>query len=141
MRRRAAELLPQKRPGDFTAALMDLGQLVCSPKRPDCPRCPLARECAALREGKPDRYPARKVKPRAVRVSVAAAHTRMEGRTLLIRRDGTLLSGLWTHPSADGRTPAEARRRLAARLSALGLRIEAKAPFAQIGRASCRERV
>ena len=113
--RRAAELLPQKRPGDFTAALMDLGQLVCTPKRPACPRCPLASECAAWREGNPARYPARKMKPRAVRVSVAAVDARVEGRTLLIRREGTLLSGMWAYPSADGRTPAEARRRLAGR--------------------------
>ena len=36
-------LLAQGRPGDLTAALMDLGQIVCTPRRPACPRCPVAR--------------------------------------------------------------------------------------------------
>ena len=28
-------------PGDFAEALMDLGALICRPRRPDCPACPL----------------------------------------------------------------------------------------------------
>lgn len=128
--RLAEQLVPRDRPGDFTAALMDLGQLVCTPRLPACPRCPLAPECAALLEGRPDSYPARKAKPRTLRVSVAAADARSGGRTLLVRREGTLLSGMWAYPSADGRTPAEARRRLARALAAHGLRIERTAPFA-----------
>jgi A/G-specific adenine glycosylase len=129
--RRAEELMPRDRPGDFIAALMDLGQLVCTPRLPACPRCPLASECAALREGRPDRYPARRAKPRTLRVSVAAADARSGGRTLLVRREGTLLSGMWAYPSADGRTPADARRRLTRALAAHGLRIAGTAPFAR----------
>ncbi len=128
--RRAQQLVPRDRPGDFTAALMDLGQLVCTPKRPACSRCPLASECAALREGRPDSYPAHKARPRTLRISVAAADARSGGRTLLLRREGTLLRGMWAYPSADGRTPGEARRRLARTLAAHGLRIEQSEPFA-----------
>ena len=124
----AERLMPRDRPGDFTAALMDLGQLVCTPRLPDCPLCPVASACAALREGRPEDYPARKPRPRTLRVHVAAADVRAEGRTLLIRRKGTLLSGMWAYPSADGRTAAEARRRLATRLVALGLRLSRTAP-------------
>jgi A/G-specific adenine glycosylase len=127
----AEQLMPRDRPGDFTAALMDLGQLVCTPRLPACPRCPLAPECAAWRNGRPESYPVRKPKARPLRVSVAAADARSGGRTLLIRREGTLLSGMWAYPSADGRTPAEARRRLARALAAHGLRIERTAPFAR----------
>lgn len=129
--RRMEELMPRGRPGDFTAALMDLGQLVCTPRLPDCPRCPVASPCAARRLGRPERYPARKAKPRTLRVSVAAADARVGGRGFLIRREGTLLSGMWAYPTAEGRTPSEARKRLAAMLPALGLRIAAKAPFAR----------
>jgi adenine-specific DNA glycosylase len=122
--------MPRDRPGDFTAALMDLGQLVCTPRLPDCPRCPLAPECAARRDGRPESYPVRKPKARPLRVSVAAADARRCGRALLLRREGTLLSGMWAYPSADGRTPGEARRRLARAIAAHGLRIERTAPFA-----------
>lgn len=127
--RHAADLLPRDRPGDLTAALMDLGQLICTPRLPACPRCPVASECAALREGRPDGYPARPARPGTLRVSVAAADARIGVRTLLVRRGGTLLSGMWAYPSADGHTPGEARGRLVRALAAAGLRIE-RAPFA-----------
>ncbi len=126
--RRAAELLPRDHPGDFTAALMDLGQLVCTPRRPACPRCPLEDACAARKSGRPERYPARSAKPQPLRVAVAAVDARRGGRALLIRCEGTLLSKMWAYPFAEGRTPAEARRRLAAMLPALGLRFNGAAP-------------
>ena len=126
---RAKELMPRHRPGDFTAALMDLGQLICTPRRPGCPRCPLAGACEANRSGRPERYPARRANPRPVRVAVAAAEVRLAGRTLLVRRRETLLSGMWAYPSAQAATLAEARRRLAAKLSALGVRLQGAGPL------------
>jgi A/G-specific adenine glycosylase len=127
---RMEELLPKEAPGDFTAALMDLGQLVCTPREPACPRCPLSDSCAARREGQPERYPRRKKKAAALRVCVAVADARRGGRALLFRNEGTLLSRMWTFPSAEGRTPAEARRRLGATAISLGLRLAAAAPSA-----------
>jgi A/G-specific adenine glycosylase len=41
----------------YTQAQMDLGATVCTPRRPDCPRCPLQDICAAHRLGDPLRYP------------------------------------------------------------------------------------
>ena len=43
----ARAFLPLSRPGDFAQGLMDLGAAVCTPKSPDCARCPLARHCRA----------------------------------------------------------------------------------------------
>jgi len=43
--------LPHARPGDFNQGLMDLGSSVCTVKDPDCPLCPLAPWCRALRTG------------------------------------------------------------------------------------------
>src|SRR5438045_2904526 len=42
----AARLLPRGRAGAFNEALMELGATVCTPRTPDCPRCPLQRMCA-----------------------------------------------------------------------------------------------
>ncbi|MGH9399203.1 MAG: A/G-specific adenine glycosylase [Thermoanaerobaculia bacterium] len=125
---RMEELLPREAPGDFTAALMDLGQLVCTPREPACPRCPLAPSCAARREGRPERYPRRQARARPVRVCVAAADARRGSRALLIRREGPLLAGMWAFPAAEGSTPGQARRRLAAMMAALGLRLSRAAP-------------
>ena len=43
----AAANLPPGRAGDYNQALMDLGALVCTPRDPDCPNCPLAELCQA----------------------------------------------------------------------------------------------
>ena len=37
----AADHLPTGRAGDYNQALMDLGATICTPRAPDCPRCPL----------------------------------------------------------------------------------------------------
>ncbi|MBI4355686.1 MAG: A/G-specific adenine glycosylase [Candidatus Omnitrophica bacterium] len=41
----AASLIPQGRAGDFNEAMMDLGAMVCTAKRPACPTCCLRRLC------------------------------------------------------------------------------------------------
>jgi len=51
---RAEALLPTRDPHRampaYTQGLMDLGASVCSRRRPDCARCPLAETCVARRE-------------------------------------------------------------------------------------------
>lgn len=43
----AGALLPRGGAYDFNQALMELGATVCTARRPQCPACPLARECAS----------------------------------------------------------------------------------------------
>ena len=43
----AQTLVPGDRPGDFAQAIMDLGSAICTPKKPDCPRCPWRGSCRA----------------------------------------------------------------------------------------------
>ena len=123
VRARTAALLPSRRPGDLTAALMDLGQQICKPRRPACGACPAARLCGALAAGAPERFPRRRVKPRAHRVHFAAAVAERDGRVLLVRETGPLLRGMWLFPSAEAASPGVARTRLSRALPALGLRL------------------
>jgi A/G-specific adenine glycosylase len=129
---RAANLLPARRPGDLTAALMDLGQMICTPRRPSCPVCPIASHCRARRRGDPGRFPRRRAKVRPVRLSLAAAVAESRGRVLLVRRRSSWLDGLWEFPSAEATTAPTARRRLARRIGELGLQLDSAGP---IGRA------
>ena len=124
----AAGLLPAERPGDATAALMDLGQQICTPRRPRCLACPLRSRCDAFQAGDPERYPLRAPRPAARDVHLAAAVARRaDGRVLLVRADGSLLSRLWRFPSAEADRPDAARSALAEDLARYGLRL-AQAP-------------
>ena len=44
----AKELLPDKEPGTYNQAIMELGSLVCTPKNPKCEECPLQSACHAF---------------------------------------------------------------------------------------------
>ena len=120
----AGRLLPRGRPGAATAALMDLGQAICTARDPDCPRCPVASACAALRSGRPGAYPRKRERPRKARVALAVAFIEDGGRALLVRRRDGFLKGLWEFPCgpSDGESSAAARRGLSRTLSSLGLR-------------------
>jgi len=121
----AAAQLPKRRVGDFNQALMELGALVCTPKRPECDRCPLAAECLARREGLQDRIPRRPVQPPVVEVREVCVAVRYRGRVLLARRPaGGRWANMWEFPRAalDGReTPDDGARRL---LKSLGVDAE-----------------
>jgi A/G-specific adenine glycosylase len=50
-------------PGDFAQALFDLGATLCTPRSPDCGRCPWQKDCAAAAQGIAAELPARAKKP------------------------------------------------------------------------------
>lgn len=94
------ELQPADAPGEFNEALMELGATTCTPRQPACPRCPVAADCVALREGRIAELPpvARRASSRDV--GAVAALVEVKGRILLRRRpaDSALLAGLWELP-------------------------------------------
>jgi len=106
----ADEYTPGRRVADYTQAIMDLGATLCTPRKPDCARCPLAMSCKAFADGAPERYPvrsARKALPvkKTVMLLIRDAH----GRVLLTRRPpNKLWGGLWSFPECPT-VPAAAR--------------------------------
>ncbi len=99
----AATLTPEDRPGDFAQALMDLGAMVCTPKRPLCLVCPVQVDCAAHAHGIEAELPRRAAKAeRPVRVGVAFVALREDGQVLLRRRaEAGLLGGMLEVPSTE----------------------------------------
>lgn len=95
-----AELLvPQKSPGDFNQALMELGSRVCTPRSPLCGNCPVQKSCDAYRLGRQDKLPMRRKKKPPPHYEIVAAAIKKNGRFLLGRRPaGSLLGGLWEFP-------------------------------------------
>lgn len=94
LRRLASLLTPQKRPGDYAQAMMDLGATLCSPRKPACGLCPLFANCAAAKAGDAETYPMKLPKAeRPVRRGIAFWTIRGDGMVLLRRRPETGLLG------------------------------------------------
>jgi A/G-specific adenine glycosylase len=104
LKRLANALVGEDRPGDWAQALMDLGATVCRPKAPLCDRCPIAGECRAFAQGRPDAYPKKRAKAeRPRRWGVAWLITR-RGEVGLVRRpERGLLGGMLALPTTDWR--------------------------------------
>lgn len=99
----AEALLPTERPGDFNQAVMDLGRLVCVPRRPRCQECPWQTHCLALAHQTTTQRPVKKAKAPLPQMTAAVAVIRdHQGRLLLVRRPPEgLLGGLWTLPGGQ----------------------------------------
>ena len=91
------------RSGDAAQALMDLGATICTPKRPSCLMCPIARDCSAHAQSIEAVLPARAAKSkRPVRHGLAFLALREDGCILLRRRpEAGLLGGMLEVPSSD----------------------------------------
>ena len=105
LKRLAAALVRDDRPGDWAQALMDLGATICRPKSPLCDRCPISSHCAGLATGAPETYPRRTAKAaRPHRHGVAYVLT-VGDRIALVRRSPKgLLGGMLALPTSDWRT-------------------------------------
>ena len=101
IRDHAAALAPADRGGDLAQAMMDLGAMICLPRRPQCGRCPLARHCrVAGRDEAADLPRKAPKKPKPTRQGVAFWLTRPDGAVLLRRRpERGLLGGMFEIPS------------------------------------------
>lgn len=77
----------------YSEGIMELGATMCTPKAPQCDRCPLRARCRARREGATDRIPRPKARAdRQPLAMTAIVVSDARGRVLLERRPQ---SGLW----------------------------------------------
>lgn len=97
--------LPAGHAGEYNQALMDLGALICSPRNPDCPNCPLNDICEANKLNLQQERPVRKPKIMVPHYTVTAAVLRNGNRVLIARRpEKGLLAGLWEFPGGKVQT-------------------------------------
>lgn len=97
------KLTPADRPGDFAQAMMDLGSMICTPKRPACARCPIRAFCPVSGLDEAELYPVRPPKkPRPVRRGAAFVAVAGDGSVLMRRRsEKGLLGGMSEVPTSD----------------------------------------
>jgi A/G-specific adenine glycosylase len=120
----AAALVPRRAPGAWTQTLIEFGALVCLPRSPDCPSCPVASLCAARAAGRAAQIPAprRKKPPPVVEVAVAWAADRAGRLACVKRADRGVLAGFYELPAVDVPAGADPRALLGQALRALGAR-------------------
>ncbi|HXN28071.1 MAG TPA: A/G-specific adenine glycosylase [Candidatus Acidoferrales bacterium] len=99
-------------PGDWNQALMELGEVICTPQSPRCGECPVAGHCRAYAQGLSDEIPAPRRKRASVHMKIAAAILRdPRGRTLLVQdpgaHDTVLFSRMWQFPAVEVRRRAK----------------------------------
>jgi A/G-specific adenine glycosylase len=103
---RLADSLTPEGAGDFAQAMMDLGAAICTPRAPDCRRCPISAHCAAYAQREPTRFPVKAKKAPKPHRTGTAYWLEHDGRVLLIRRPARgLLGGMVALPEQP---PADA---------------------------------
>ncbi len=100
LRELGRSLVPEKRAGDFAQALMDLGSMICTPKRPACPRCPWSNGCEARKLGIQEELPRRGAeRDRPLKRGAAFVARDADGAVLLFKRpEKGLLGGMMQPP-------------------------------------------
>ncbi len=105
LKNHAASLTPNKRPGDYAQAVMDLGATICTPRSPVCGLCPWSPPCLARAHNRATDFPVKlpkEVKP--TRHGIAFWVVEKQGRVLIRRRpESGLLGGMMEIPSTPWR--------------------------------------
>ena len=101
LKKHAQKLTPQRRPGDYAQALMDLGSKICTPTNPRCIECPAVSFCKATHKN-PEIYPKKQPKKEKPRKEAFVFWIENErGEILLEKRpEKGLLGGLMGFPSS-----------------------------------------
>ena len=121
----ARRLVPPGKADLFNQALMDLGAIVCTPRRPDCLHCPLKTLCLAYKHNQQEALPVKVKRAPLPHHDIGVGIVWKNGKILIDQRKPEgLLGGLWEFPGGkvkEGETlPAcvcrEVREELAIRV-------------------------
>jgi A/G-specific adenine glycosylase len=126
----AQHWLARDSPGNWNQALMELGEVICTPQIPRCTICPVSKWCHAYKLGLTERIPAPRIKRATEHIKIAAAILRDSlGRTILVKdpgaHDHVLFSRMWQFPAIqvahDPETELKAHLRLTLGIDSIAL--------------------
>lgn len=111
VRSRLEPLLKTFPPSIFNQSIMELGALVCRPRKPLCGQCPIAEECVARQRDMTELLPRKRPRKTLPLVRRYAGIVWNQDKFLIVRRpDEAMLGGLWTFPQVErinGENPDE----------------------------------
>ncbi len=98
----ATSLVNSATPRLLNQGLMELGALICTPQKPQCPACPLRRLCKARRLKRTEQYPRRSESSETLKIHETFLVISRRGRYLLVQRGrGVSYQGLWEFPREE----------------------------------------
>ncbi|MCF6265566.1 MAG: A/G-specific adenine glycosylase [Desulfuromusa sp.] len=104
------QLTPAEHVHDYTQAIMDLGAMVCLPRKPPCDDCPWIDLCQAKMLKLENQLPLKQVAKKIPTRNEVTLLINLQGRCLVRRRIAEgFLGGLWEFPTislSDGENPA-----------------------------------
>ncbi len=93
-------LIERLSPRDCNQALMDLGAIICTPKKPSCSSCPLQNFCVAYTKYDPEDFPKKemtKIKP-LQEIGIGLVFNQ-KGELLIDQRlESSSMGGMWEFP-------------------------------------------
>jgi A/G-specific adenine glycosylase len=90
----AATLAPKRSAAIYNSALLDLGALVCLPRKPKCCICPVKRFCRAKN---PESLPNKRARPQVIRLVEKHAFV-ARGDKILLAKSAKRWHGMWILP-------------------------------------------
>lgn len=88
-------------PRDLNQGLMEIGALICTPRKPACDRCPLRSGCAAFAAGRVAELPRPKAKAATRAMTIPLYVVTNRGRVMMQRETGPLMRGMFHLPHGD----------------------------------------
>jgi len=99
IRAKVNQIIPSHFPGEFNQALMEVGAIICTPRKPTCLSCPVKIYCLAAAKKQQDLLPIKSKKNKPKVFSIEMAIVKNQNKILLVRRSNHgLLAGLWGLP-------------------------------------------
>jgi A/G-specific adenine glycosylase len=108
----AQALLDPQQPRQYNQALMELGALVCMPKKPTCTLCPVHMHCRSLKADTVEFRPLPTGKQKKIEIIMACGILHHRGRFFIQQRlADDIWGGLWEFPGGrleKGESPQQA---------------------------------
>lgn len=95
------DILPQDEFWIFNEALMELGALVCKPKTPLCPLCPLKEHCMAFKKSDVLNYPKKIQREKTIKLYRLVFIFEHENQILIKKNNSNLMQDLFEFPFVE----------------------------------------
>ncbi|MBR7554457.1 A/G-specific adenine glycosylase [Allobacillus sp. GCM10007491] len=95
-------VISKEDPSSFNQGLMELGALICSPKKPKCNECPVSYYCTAFSKGIQEELPVKTKAKKQRTIAYFAMVIEADGQYLIQKRPAQgLLANLWQFPLVE----------------------------------------